>query len=375
MRIFYAADTTPNCFFTFKSNLWRNNLYLPLVDLGHEVIEFEADLTETYKHLDTEDPNDRKFIDLNRPKLTRELLKQIKEAHSTKPIDLFFSYFYDACILPEAIEKIKSLGIKTVNWYCNGSYQLHLVSKIAPYYDFCLVPERFRLNDYKKIGANPIYCQEAANPNIYKPFDSPKKFDVTFIGQAYGERPRYIKYLFDKKIDIRVWGFNWKNFSREAYLKPIKRKPFRYAQYLIKEMFQLDKDNFFLPDSIIGDPLVDNEMIKIYSRSKINIGFSGCGDIHKEEEKILQIRLRDFEVPMSGGFYMVEYMEEMEEFFEVGKEIVCYYGMDDLFDKIKYYLKNEKEREKIRQAGYKRCLKEHTWHKRFENAFKEMGLR
>lgn len=375
MRIFYASDTTPNGSFKFKSNLWRNNLYLPLVDLGHEVIEFEGDLTETYKHLDTEDPHDRKFIDLNRPKLTRELLKQIKEAHSTKPIDLFFSYFYDACILPEAIEEIKSLGIKTVNWYCNGSYQLHLVSKISPYYDFCLVPERFRLNDYKKIGANPIYCQEAANPNIYKPFELPKKFDVTFIGQAYGERPRYIKYLFNKKIDIRVWGFNWKNFSRETHLKPLKRKPFRYAQYLLNEMFQLDKQNFLLPDRILGDPLGDDEMIKIYSRSKINIGFSSCGDTHKLEEKILQIRLRDFEVPMSGGFYMIEYMEEMEEFFEIGKEIICYHDMDDLVDKIKYYLKNEKERKKIRQAGYRRCLKEHTWHKRFEKAFKEMGLR
>jgi len=375
MRIFYASDTTPNGAFKFKSNLWRNNLYLPLVDLGHEVIEFQGDLTETYKHLDTEDPNDRKFIDLNRPKLTQELLKQIKKAHTGKPIDLFFSYFYDACIIPEAIEEIKSLGIKTVNWYCNGSYQLHLVSEIAPYYDFCLVPEKFRLNDYKKLGANPIYCQEAANPNIYKPLDSSKEFDVTFIGQAYGDRPRYIKYLFDKKIDIKVWGFNWKNFSREAHLKKLKRKPIRYAQYLLKEMLQLEKENFLLSDSILGDPLYDDEMIKIYSRSKINIGFSCCGDTYKKGEKTLQIRLRDFEVPMSGGFYMIEYMEEMEEFFEIGKEIICYYDMDNLVDKIKYYLKNEKEREKIRQAGYKRCLKEHTWHKRFENVFKEMGLR
>jgi hypothetical protein len=37
MRIFYASDTTPNAL--FQSNLWRNNLYLPLVDLGHYVVE------------------------------------------------------------------------------------------------------------------------------------------------------------------------------------------------------------------------------------------------------------------------------------------------------------------------------------------------
>jgi hypothetical protein len=50
MRIFYASDTTPNA--SFQSNLWRNNLYLPLVDLGHDVVEFRYDLRETFQNLD-----------------------------------------------------------------------------------------------------------------------------------------------------------------------------------------------------------------------------------------------------------------------------------------------------------------------------------
>ena len=79
-----------------------------------------------------------------------------------------------------------------------------------------------------------------------------------------------------------------------------------------------------LPDNILGPVLSDEEMIKLYSRSRINLGFSSCGDTHKEGKRILQVRLRDFEVPMSGGFYMVEYMEELEEFFDIGREIVCY---------------------------------------------------
>jgi hypothetical protein len=132
MRIFYASDTTPNS--AFQSNLWRNNLYLPLVDLGHDVVEFQYDLRATFQNLNPVDPIQRAFIKKNRPKVSRELLQQIKAAHAIKPVDLFFSYFYDACILPEAIDEIKSMGIRTVNWYCNGSYQLHLVSEIAPHY-------------------------------------------------------------------------------------------------------------------------------------------------------------------------------------------------------------------------------------------------
>jgi spore maturation protein CgeB len=128
------------------------------------------------------------------------------------------------------------------------------------------------------------------------------------------------------------------------------------------------------PDHVLGGVLSDREMVRMYSRSKINLGFSSCGETHKTEARILQVRLRDFEVPMSGGFYMVEYMEELEEFFEVGKEVVCYTGPEDLADKIKYYLRHDAERESIRRAGHERCLRDHTWRKRFEKVFEDMGL-
>jgi len=129
-----------------------------------------------------------------------------------------------------------------------------------------------------------------------------------------------------------------------------------------------------LPETAIGGVLSDLAMIQLYSRAKINLGFSTCWDTHQTHERITQIRLRDFEVPMSGGFYMVEYMEELEEFFDLGKEIVCYHNPEDLADKIKYYLRHESERERIRKAGYERCLRDHTWQKRFEKVFREIGF-
>jgi len=391
MRIFYASDTTPNAM--FQSNLWRNNLYLPLVDLGHDVMEFRYDLRKTFQNLDPADPKQKAFIEKNRPKLTRELLHQIKAAHAIKPLNIFFSYFYDACILPEAIDEIKSMGIKTVNWYCNGSYQLHLVSEIAPHYDWCLVPEKFRLKDYVAMGTRPIYCQEAANPNIYKPYDLPIEFDVTFVGQAYGDRPVYINYLLEQGIDVRAWGWGWQHYSPTAKAtgqSSFLRRAYHAGQLLLSRsgrqvLWQYLRRQTLantrnagpcvaLPASIIGGTLSDIEMIQMYSRSRINIGFSSCGNTHETGERILQVRLRDFEVPMSGGFYMVEYMEELEEFFNIGKEIVCYTDKQDLSDKIKHYLKHDDERERIRRAGHERCLRDHSWHKRFQMAFKEMGL-
>ncbi len=400
MRIFYASNTSPNA--TFQSDLWRQNLYSSLVSLGHDVIEFDYDLYETFQNVVSDDPRQRSFIEVNRPKVSEELLRQIKDAHRLEPVELFFSYFYDACVLPEAIDEIRGLGIKTVNWYCNGSYQLHLVSEISPHYDWCLVPEKFRLQDYVALGARPIYSQEAANPNIYKPYDLPVEFDVTFVGQAYGDRPAYTKYLRDCGIDVRMWGYGWRErFLEEPQPEAIIQKtdPIRRSLYLGRKLLtpqgwkaavnRLSRPSdrhvaetptpsktspLAFPPAIVNGPLSDLEMVQMYSRSKINLGFSSCGDTHETDNRILQVRLRDFEVPMSGGFYMVEYMEELEEFYEIGKEVVCYNDREDLADKIKYYLSHDREREAVRQAGYRRCLRDHTWQKRFEAAFAEMGL-
>ena len=386
MRIFYASDNSLNSL--FQSNLWRNNLYLPLADMGHDLVEFDYDLKETFANVEFDDPWQRAFISRNRPLVSAELLRQVRAAHAEKPLDLFFSYFYDACVLPEAIDEIRSLGIATVNWYCNGAHQLHNVREISPHYDRCLVPEKFRLKDYLAMGARPIYCQEAANPNIYKPYDLPREFDVTFVGQAYGDRPAYIRYLLDQGIDVRVWGYGWTKPSAgtgsEPGPGPLKRVSRAAGKLFSPEGRRVLRRNLLtalgarpavlLPEDRLGGPLSDLQLIQMFSRSKINLGFSTCGDTHEGGERIVQVRLRDFEVPMSGGFYMVEYLEELEEFFEIGREIVCYRSREDLAEKIRYYLSHDEEREAIRRAGYERCLRDHTWQRRFSMAFREMGL-
>ncbi|MGH2416578.1 MAG: glycosyltransferase family protein, partial [Microcystaceae cyanobacterium] len=130
-----------------------------------------------------------------------------------------------------------------------------------------------------------------------------------------------------------------------------------------------------IPQQYCGLPLCDEEYIKMYSRSKISLGFTTVAHLSKEgEQPIKQVRLRDFEATMSGAFYIVEYFEELTEFFEPDKEIICFSSPEELVDKVRYYLKHESERECIRQAGMQRARREHTWHKRFEKVFQQIGL-
>lgn len=390
MRIFYASTHSTNSLMP-ASRLWYINLFLPLVDLGHDVVPFDYDLVPHHLHADTLNPDHCTFIEANRPRLEQALLAQLSAAHRQKPIDLFFSYFYSAFCRPAVINEIRRMGIMTINWYCNGSYQFHLVQELAPAYDYCLVPEKFRLADYRRVGANPIYFQEAANPNFYKPYALPRTYDVTFVGQKYGERPAYIRHLLDQGIDVRAWGWGWQPAesannqaqrstwtaklrrlaTRDGWLAAGRRLAGALTPTRVNDPPRAEAP---LPAGVAGPPLSDEEMIQMYSRSKISLGFSTCGETHRSEQPIKQVRLRDFEAPMSGAFYMVEYMEELEEFFEIGKEIVCYRDKADLADKIKYYLNHEQAREEIRLAGYRRTISAHTWQHRFSRLFRQIGL-
>ena len=371
MRIFYISDRRPNA--AIASDIWRRNLYETLVSMGHDVVEFEGDLGETFRNLDPKVPAQKAFIERNRPLLSARILEQVEAAHAQKPLDLFFSYLYDACIAPATVDQIRALGILSANWYCNGSYQLDLVSQIAPHFDFCLVPERFRLEDYRALGARPIYCQEAANPDFYKPHDVPRDLDVAFVGQAYGERPAAVKRLIEAGIDVRVWGPGWTQMTArgQRQSRTLRMKLGKVKRQILGQPVPQTP---ILPAANVGGVLSDEDLVKTWSRAKINLGFSSCGDTHLSDQRIVQVRLRDFEVPMSGGFYLVEHMDELEEFFEIGREIETYRDFGEMADKIRFYLEHEGARETIRCAGLARARRDHTWRKRFEMAFEQMGI-
>jgi spore maturation protein CgeB len=359
MRIFYAVAGSPNP--RLRSHLWRNNLRASLVKLGHEIIDFDHDLELTFQNLDPAEPRQAAFISQNRPRLSEALIDQVQKAHARLGVDLLFTYFYNACVELGVIRQIGSLGIVTVNWFCNASYQFHLVREIAPEYDFCLVPEKFRLSDYRGNRANPIHCPEAANPDIYHPYPEKEAYDAGFIGQAYGERPGLVQWLVDRHVQVRVWGLDWENFRK-------RRPSFNPKRWGGGD--SLPK----IPGHLIGGVLSDEDVVRTFSRIRVNLGFAACWMDETSQERITQVRLRDFEVPMSGGFYLTEYQEELDEFFDIDSEIVCYRRKEELLEKIRFYLRRPDLRNQIREAGRRRCLNDHTWEKRLAGAFRQMGL-
>jgi spore maturation protein CgeB len=203
------------------------------------------------------------------------------------------------------------------------------MKNICRYFDLCLTSTEDALKKYCIEGALPIYLPEGANPEIHKPYDVEKSIDVSFVGQCYGNRLTIIQALKDHGIHVEAFGYGWPN-----------------------------------------GPLSTKDMIRMYSKSKINLGFGGVAG----HQDTYCLKGRDFEITMSGGLYLTEHNPELEKVYDIGNEIITYTSFDDLVAKIRYLLSNPEEAERVRKRGFQRAHTEHTWEMRFEKIFMLMGL-
>ena len=73
------------------------------------------------------------------------------------------------------------------------------------------------------------------------------------------------------------------------------------------------------------------------------------------------VPLRVLEIMACGGFVLVNYQEDLAAEFEDGKELVMYRSLEEMVDKVRYYLEHEDERKNIAQAGYEKVLREYNY--------------
>jgi hypothetical protein len=122
-------------------------------------------------------------------------------------------------------------------------------------------------------------------------------------------------------------------------------------------------------------PLTDGELIALYSRSHISLGFLEVYDRHDPGRAVTRhLHLREFEAPMSGALNCTGYMDELAEMFEPDKEVLTYRNQDELLEKVRYYLAHPAQADQVRQAGRRRALSDHTYRARVQSLSGAIGL-
>jgi spore maturation protein CgeB len=309
---------------------WENEALKPSLEIFGRVRHY--DWIDEFNH------QSKKWHKSLRHQMNKALIDRIEIWMAEEKADLIFTYLSGELIEPQTLQAIRNHKVPIINLSLNDKE--HFIGKIKDgrargardicrYFDLCWTSTEDAITKYIVEGALPVYLPEGANPRIHKPYNEAKTIDVSFVGQCYGNRADVITELQKRGIAVETYGIGWPN-----------------------------------------GPLSTEEMVKLYSRSKINLGFGGVAG-HKDT---FCLKGRDFEIPMSGGLYLTEDHPELACAFKPGKEIITYSGIDDLVQKIKYYLANPTEAEEIRKCGYERSLREHTWEMRFEKIFRLTGI-
>lgn len=201
---------------------------------------------------------------------------------------------------------------------------------LALYVDFFTITAKKHLRLYNSWGFyNVMTTNWACNPQKFYPINVEKKYDVTFIGSAYGLRVDYVKEAIRAGINIKVFGKGWGKY------REIK--------------------------SFWGGYVSSEEMNLIINQSRINLNFmwSSQGEYH-------QVKGRCFELSGCNAFQLCNHEVELLGYFEPKKNIDTFNDKKEFIAKINYYLRNVVEREDIASRAYEDTIQNHTWDMKFK---------
>jgi spore maturation protein CgeB len=129
------------------------------------------------------------------------------------------------------------------------------------------------------------------------------------------------------------------------------------------------------------NPKDEKEKAVIINRSKIHFGMNRVRGHWEDNLKSIlpdypldehglfyQLKMRPFQAVGAGAMALNEYCSELEDLFEIDKEIVTFeFGnVEELRDKLSWYITHDSERERIARAGYERGRKQHTFSARIK---------
>lgn len=237
--------------------------------------------------------------------------------------------------------------------------------------------------------------------------------DVSFVGSLYTEKSKYDELITDSTAEHSIISRYTRGFVDglvEAQLKVYGCNfiPTTLTDRVIREIADadpnfykgsdtyMDTDRYLVAHQYIGmklaaverertlNRLAEHFPVTLYTRSDTaplpKVCCKGSAKTLTEMPKIfhaskinLNITMRPIETGLSlriwdilgcGGFLLTNYQAEIPSYFEIGKDLETYESMEELEQKVRYYLSHEEERIEIAINGYEKVAQQHTYEQR-----------
>jgi len=203
------------------------------------------------------------------------------------------------------------------------------------YYDIIFSSFPHYVKKFRRAGLTSYYQPLAFDPRILQASEpreyNRRKISCSFVGgiSKLHLKSYQLLELLAKETPIVFWGYGANTLPVSSII-PERHK----GQAWGKEMF----------DILLSSQITINR--------------------HGEIAENYANNMRLYEATGTGTLLITDCKDNLNELFEIGKEIVAYRSPHECTSLVKYYLANPHEAEEIAKAGQVRTLRDHTYTKR-----------
>lgn len=361
--------------------LWGANneeaLRKNLIKSGHEVITFSQKCMNYTRDID----------------LAQKMIMKINEIHADGVIS--FNYFPIISMVCDATKTTYYSWVYDCPHFTLYAKTLSLACNRVGIFDKAMVDELMSrgINTvfHLPLSSDAEGFSEAIDKNRKKiSLAGEYKYDVSFVGSLYTDEHNYFDTIYQDGTPDSVASYIKKyagNYTLCPSYQDIEEDDLIDAAVAMNSMGLMLGDDYNAEPLDILMPSVFEKKLTVIERDKLlhelsadkdirfglytgsktdikNCGTCGYSDmmpcVFNASKVNLNISLRSIKsgVPLrvmdimaAGGFVLSNYQPEIAELFKEDEEIVMFRDLDEAISKIKYYLGNEEERDKIALRG------------------------
>jgi len=245
---------------------------------------------------------------------------------------------------PDVVARLRSAtGAKVAFWYCDPVANLGRQYPLGSQFDAWFFKEPYMAVTFRtKMGINAHYLPEACNPlwhhrvELTESDRSRYGCDLTTAGNLYYYKAKILETFAN--YDMKIWGVG-------------------YAHWLGSSLRKCWPCVF----------VAELEKAKAFNAARIVLNPMNYAEIEG-------VNCRLFEAAGCGAFQITDWKPSLPQSFEPEREIVTFHTLQELKEKVDYYLARPQERLEIADRAYARAHREHTYERRLEKMFEILGL-
>lgn len=302
----------------------------------------------------------------------------IRREHARKPIDLFLGYLFPRQVLPAAVAEIRTLGIPCVNFFCDNVREFRRVPEVYRTFDLHWVPEDKALPLYRSANLPVLHAPMPCwvPPEQRTPVQR-ETLPPTFTGTRDTVREALFAEAIRHGLRVELCGPGWESPQtahpssppRDRGIAALGRRQLAFAHqhgwgalarkwsHAITPPRGTDFD--FAP--FARAPRFGADYWPSLRECSVCIGVNRYPSLRFPADRPdTYSRLRDIEAPMAGACYLTEWTEGLDRLYDLGAEIESYRDAAELAAKTTELERDPARRARLRAAGQRRALNEHS---------------